>query len=178
MFHLTFQEKFIIHAVKDDSSIELGNHFIILRNYLRTHPQQRSDYSAEKINISSSSLSLSVKEYAEQKNCIVNDLMDQAVVWHRENQNFVHIGSFDSGKNQWSCCGPEKDGRNMNLYGLNNTGGCYNPALKMDTYHTGRFRYEEYRIVRGWWSCCSEGQYSKGCKKIETPVFLSNGDGE
>ncbi|CAF3955091.1 unnamed protein product [Rotaria magnacalcarata] len=93
------KEKFIIHMVYvDHLSDTSASDFIAFRNYLRTHPQDRSDYSAQKMKISSNPLA--IKDYAQSKNKIVNDLMDKATVWYRANQKFIHIGTFSMDTNQ------------------------------------------------------------------------------
>ncbi|CAF1044121.1 unnamed protein product [Rotaria magnacalcarata] len=95
----SIHEKFIIHMVYvDHLSDTSASDFIAFRNYLRTHPQDRSDYSAQKMKISSNPLA--IKDYAQSKNKIVNDLMDKATVWYRANQKFIHIGTFSMDTNQ------------------------------------------------------------------------------
>ncbi|CAF3313314.1 unnamed protein product [Rotaria socialis] len=169
------KEKFIIHMVYvDNLSDTSASDFIAFRDYLRTHPQDHSDYSAQKIKISSNPLA--IKDYAQYKNKIVNDLMDKATVWYRANQNFIHIGTFSMDTNQWSCCcakeneASKDDRRNQFCYV-----GCYNPALKLTIYHPGRFQYDGYRMDNGAWTCCSDGWYSNGCKKVGIPLFFSTG---
>jgi len=121
---------------------------------------------------------MTIQQYAKEKDAFVNRLLDEAVGWYKQRNNYIHIGDFDEIKKQWSCCKVSNDEYNENLSRgdfRDDVTGCYQPRLKKDSYHPGRYFYTEYNAVRGWWTCCSQGRHGNGCVKLR---FLANGDGK
>ena len=79
---------------------------------------------------------------------------------------------------QWSCCKATKNEQTSLNECYSPTGGnigCYQPGLRKDNYHPGRFSFQEYNLVAGWWTCCSQGMRSNGCVKVR---LLENGAGK
>jgi len=170
------KEGFIIHCELVFSSE--GSHFIVLREYLRAHADARDKYNEYKKRLLSNTKSIIIKEYTSRKDRFLDNLMKEAINWYHKNEKYVHIGDLDQKTKQWSCCNAlEREGNS--IYAENNSYkygpvGCCQPGLKTKSYHPGRYCVTEYNFVRGWWTCCSQGQNSIGCVKVRA---LANGDG-
>ncbi|CAF3536263.1 unnamed protein product [Rotaria socialis] len=167
---IMIKEGFIVQIV---GRIE---NFIAFREYLRTHPVARDEYSEAKER----SLSYSSRTdcYTHNKNAILNDLLDKAVQWYRQLKNYTHIGIFDEARKRWTCCKASEDEYNAcgEIYSVpkeNMQYGCYNLGSKKENYHPGRYFYIDYNFIKGWWTCCSQGLYSNGCVNV---ILLANDD--
>ncbi|CAF1464392.1 unnamed protein product [Didymodactylos carnosus] len=114
---------------------------------------------------------MTIKEYPSRKDWFVNNLLEKAVKWFRQHQNYVHIGDLDELTKQWSCCNALEDENGTMDEGMISAVrgyiGCCQPGLQKKSYPSGRYYNTEYNFVRGWWTCCSQGRHSNGCVLLQ-----------
>lgn len=151
--------------------------FIAFREYLRTHSNVRTNYNHYKKSVTCrEGYRPTIEQYTSHKDAFVSNLVDKAIQWYIDVRQARHIGAFNESKGQWSCCDARRD--ESNSCGDNyhsDERGCYYSGLRKDSYHPGRFYSLRNNFIRGWYTCCSQGQYSDGCVKV---LLLENNDGK